>query len=92
MKEGKGPRKKIKIPKIKIPTIKVPSINKVKLILALVMLVAEIIAMIGSSIYGFQVGAVTLILFAVITFDYIRVLRREEKEGPWYELENMEKK
>ncbi len=70
--------------------ISFPSLNKMKLVLAIIRLVAEIMGIIGSSIYGFQAGAVSLVLFALITFDYIRVIRAEMREGPWYEIEDME--
>lgn len=85
MKKEKGPRKKLKIPNIKIP-----SMNMMKLVLAVVMLVTEVVVIIGSSMYEFQAATVTFILFAIITFDYIRVIRAEMRAGPWYELEDME--
>jgi len=85
MKKEKNPKKKTRI-----PTIKIPSIYRMKLALAIIMLAAEILAVIGSSIYGFQMGAVSLVLFAIVTYDYIRILRAEEKGGSWYELDNIE--
>ncbi len=84
MTEKKATRKRIR------KRIKLPSLNKMKLVLAIVMLIAEIVAIIGSSMYGFQVGAVSLVFFVIITFDYIRVIRAEMKEGPWYEIEDIE--
>jgi len=80
MKKEKTPKRKIKL----------LSINKMKLVLAVVMLVVEILAIIGSTIYGFHLEAVAIILFIIITFDYIQVLRTEMKGGLWYEIEDIE--
>jgi len=77
-------KKRITIPKIEI------NVHKIKLVFAVLMLIAEVVAMLGSVMRGLHAGAITLVLFAIITYDYIRILRTDAKSGPWYELEDIE--
>lgn len=75
--------------KIKI-SVKPSPFKKIKIVLAGIMIFAEIIAVVGSLIQGATVGAVALFFFIIITFDYIRVLRKQPQSERWYEVDEIE--
>lgn len=64
--------------------------NRVKIVLAIIVLIADVIAVAACAMAEFYVGVFTFLLLGGITFDYIRIARVELKAGPWYELEDIE--
>lgn len=66
------------------------AMNRAKLVLAVLVLIADIMATAACVMGEFYPGVVTFILLGSITLDYIRIARAELKAGPWYELSNME--
>ncbi len=65
-------------------------LNRVKLVLAVLVLVADVIATATCAVGEFYAGAFTFLLLGGITLDYIRIARAEMGAGPWYELEDVE--
>ncbi len=70
--------------------ITIRNLNWVKIVLAILVLIADVIAAAACAMGEFYAGVFTFLLLGGITFDYIRIARAEMKAGPWYELENME--
>ena len=66
-------------------------LNRVKIVLAVLVLIADVLATAACAIGEFYAGVFTFLLLGAITLDYIRIARAELKAGPWYELEDVEK-
>ncbi len=66
--------------------------NRVKIGLAIIMLIADIIATAACIIDAFYAGIAIFFLLSYITLDYIRIARSELKAGLWYEMKKMDKK
>ncbi len=67
-------------------------LNRMKIVLAILVLMADVIAVAASAMGEFYAGAFLFFLLGAVTLDYIRIARTELKAGPWYELENVEQK
>lgn len=65
-------------------------VNRVKLVLAVLLLLADIVAMAASAMEGVYTIAFVFLLLGGITLDYIRITRVETKQGKWFELEDVE--
>ncbi len=60
------------------------ALNRVKLVLAVLVLIADVIATAACAMGEFYPGVFTFLRLGGITFDYIRIARAEMKAGPWY--------
>lgn len=65
--------------------------NRVKLVLAVILLLADITAVVACTIDGSYAAVFVFLLLGGITLDYIRITRAETKQGKWYKLEDVEK-
>ena len=65
-------------------------LNRVKLVLAIPVLIADIVGTVACAMREFYVGVVVFFLLGFITLDYIRISWAEMKAGLWYELEDVE--
>ena len=68
-----------------------PSLNHIKIVLAIIVLIFDLVGVMSSWMGAFYPGVVTFILLSIVTLDYARVIRKELKLGPWYELDNIDK-
>lgn len=68
-----------------------PIVNRVKIVLAVLVLIFDLMGAMASWMRVFYPGVVTFLLLGAVTLDYIRITRRELKLGPWYELESIDK-
>ena len=64
--------------------------NRVKLLMAFPILLADIITVLACIISGSYVIAFMFLLLGLITIDYIKITRAENIKGKWYEAKDVE--
>ena len=67
-----------------------PKLNHMKILLATIVLLFDLVGAVSSWMEVFYPGVATFLLLALVTLDYIRITRRELKMDPWYKLHNID--
>lgn len=81
--------KKIKIKKIK--KIKIPGLGRIKIVVAIILLITSGALVIAHDVSKSYPEAILFLLFTIVLVDYVRVCWKERNDpGKWYELEDME--